>query len=457
MVFGLLSKNIIMVSQFSRLAFIAVLCGIAAADASDVGTADPTSLPCCLTPDTPEQVHISFASHQVAQPITSMMATWITMRYAPGAVAYYKRAGVAEPWTASAAAVNTTYSNGGWIGVIYTAIMADLRHDTRYDYRVGTHGVADGLSKTFSFKTLPIHAGTPGRPLRVASYADLGVQHSNYTIALVEKMVVAGEIDFVLHYGDIAYSFYDHHKADEFGRNIEPIAAAVPYMTVPGNHERLWNFTVYRKRWQQWRTTPGQPADAMYYDFHAGPIAFIMVDTEKYQLAHDGAAEITPLEARWVDARLKAANDEKKFTVVAQHRPLYGGYGTYKLRNDSVLQKQIEQVYVNRKTDFVTCGHVHDYTRFYPLKFGEVTGTNYTFPTSPVYVVNGAAGCCGGPATNTAALPYGQAANGPQKSETAVMTLHFHEEDGNVKMHAKFILSKSGNQHDKFELTKKLL
>ena len=46
--------------------------------------------------------------------------------------------------------------------------------------------------------------------------------------------------DAVLHVGDIAYNLeHDDGKVgDEFLRMVEPIAARVPYMTCPGNHER---------------------------------------------------------------------------------------------------------------------------------------------------------------------------------------------------------------------------
>ena len=46
--------------------------------------------------------------------------------------------------------------------------------------------------------------------------------------------------DAILHIGDFAYDMdQDNGRVgDEFMRNIEPIAAYLPYMTCPGNHEQ---------------------------------------------------------------------------------------------------------------------------------------------------------------------------------------------------------------------------
>ena len=50
----------------------------------------------------------------------------------------------------------------------------------------------------------------------------------------------------VIHVGDFAYDMAQDNGrvGDEFMRQIEPIAAYVPYMTCPGNHEMYQDFNM---------------------------------------------------------------------------------------------------------------------------------------------------------------------------------------------------------------------
>lgn len=41
----------------------------------------------------------------------------------------------------------------------------------------------------------------------------------------------------------------DGRFGDQFGRQIEPVAAYVPYMMVVGNHEHAYNFSHYVNRY----------------------------------------------------------------------------------------------------------------------------------------------------------------------------------------------------------------
>ena len=55
----------------------------------------------------------------------------------------------------------------------------------------------------------------------------------------LQRETQSGMYDMILHVGDFAYDMNDDNgtRGDEFMRQIEPIAAYVPYMTCPGNHE----------------------------------------------------------------------------------------------------------------------------------------------------------------------------------------------------------------------------
>lgn len=50
--------------------------------------------------------------------------------------------------------------------------------------------------------------------------------------------------------GDFAYDLFEDEgrNGDDFMNEIQEIAAYVPYMTCPGNHERYYNFSHYKNR-----------------------------------------------------------------------------------------------------------------------------------------------------------------------------------------------------------------
>jgi hypothetical protein len=65
---------------------------------------------------------------------------------------------------------------------------------------------------------------------------------------------VGREIDYylllLLYVGDMAYDLdtRDALFGDQFMRQIEPIAAYVPYTVIVGNHEQAYNFSNYVAR-----------------------------------------------------------------------------------------------------------------------------------------------------------------------------------------------------------------
>jgi hypothetical protein len=124
--------------------------------------------------------------------------------------------------------------------------MTGLEASTRYHYQVGdeTFG-SDGLSQVYSFKTAP-DAATLAKdmPIRLAVYGDMGVDRNGSTVMrhlLKHLKRDADWFDGVVHVGDFAYDMEEREgvQGDLFMRQIEPIAARLPYMTSMGNHERV--------------------------------------------------------------------------------------------------------------------------------------------------------------------------------------------------------------------------
>lgn len=106
------------------------------------------------------------------------------------------------------------------------------------DYRVGS--AESSWSKVFHFKTLPL--GNSWSP-RLAIYGDLGFQNEE-SLPFLSKDIEKDLYDVIFHIGDFAYDLNERsgEQGNDFMRSIEKVAAKVPYMTVPGNHEHHANF-----------------------------------------------------------------------------------------------------------------------------------------------------------------------------------------------------------------------
>jgi len=200
----------------------------------------------------------------------------------------------------------------------------------------------------------------------------------------------------VLHNGDIGYADGDMHHWDVFMRKIEPIAARVPYMTSPGNHEFWFNFTAYKARFAM----PDDGAhDGMYWsiDVAGGDVHLTAMDTE------------SPLDLAWIDERQSkwlegdladlatrraSSHASAGWTIAAGHRPLYctNHRGQDVPHGNGVLRAQVEATLVSHGVDLVLQAHEHDYERSWPTAKGMPTQHHYQSPTAPVYVVNGAGG-----------------------------------------------------------------
>ena len=195
--------------------------------------------PCCASKTAPEQLHLSLSRRP-----SEMVVMWTTLH---DTATHTVEWGLAADRLDSIAGGNTsTYSWFGWQGTMHRATMTGLQPKTRYYYRVGD--ASGGYSAVNSFKTLSPTAGG-ATPLRIAWVADMGWGgRSTDTIARLTNLTNAGAIDLLVHPGDIGYADGNMLGWDMYLRKIEPIAAAVPYLTTPGNHELWFNFGAYKHR-----------------------------------------------------------------------------------------------------------------------------------------------------------------------------------------------------------------
>lgn len=345
-------------------------------------------VPCCLAETKPEQIHLSLAEHS-----DEMWVTWVTLRNTSSHIVQWSldeqdlTRGEMSNGTAD------TYSHLGWIGQIHYAKMQGLKPSLTYFYRVGDNSSSAQTtmwSDIFSFRTLPSNSS-----LRIVFLADMGLgDASDDTIRRVESDVLSGKVDLVVHNGDISYSDGDESHWDAFMRKIECVASRVPYMTVPGNHEFLFNFTAYKKRFRM----PSENEESMYYALTIGTsprIKMVGIDTESpLDLAFVAKSQREWLH-RVLEQEVNNFTSGNNWTVVFGHRPLYcSNHGGQDVPEGNYLLRALaEEAFITHGVDLVVQGHLHDYERSYPLRYGFATQHNYSSPTNaPIYVVNGAAG-----------------------------------------------------------------
>jgi len=340
--------------------------------------------PCCLTNNVPEQVHLSLTS---SPDFSEMRVAWTTLLPTASSIVQWWTANSGGQVSTSSPGANRTYVEGGWVGMLHSALMTKLHPATTYTYRVGDLDTNTWSAKNFTFTTLPTMPLS--RPLRVVAIADMAYDNtSDATVAALTQLVAQNQVDLVLHYGDVSYADGDEQHWDIFWRKVEPIASAVPYMTTPGNHEFWWNFTSYKHR--VWMPTPSM--DVTYYALAVGPVFFLMMDSESWI----DTANIPAWEVAWADSVMATVNrTERPFLFAVHHRPLYctSEPSSQCKEMAEVLRSQVEAMYNKNRVDVVLSGHMHNYERTWPIAGnGTVAQKSYQNPTAPTYIVNGAAG-----------------------------------------------------------------
>eukprot|EP00048_Salpingoeca_helianthica_P016303 m.231573 g.231573 ORF g.231573 m.231573 type:complete len:532 (-) comp18412_c0_seq1:113-1708(-) len=346
--------------------------------------------PCCATPTLPEKVRLSIYDLPGGNG-TGFVATWTTLMNTSTHTVQWGTSNTSGTFPYSANGLSRTHTHGGWVGVVHSAAMTNLRPATRYFYRVGD--ASGGWSRVWSFETLPTNAGTSARPLRVLQIGDMGYgPKSDKTVAEMIKEVDAGTVDLVLHVGDVSYADGDMPHWDAFLTKIESISARVPYMTNPGNHELWYNFTAYRTMFYTPASTYAD--NRMFYSFNYGGVHFTQLNTETFE----DTANIDMQQRDWLALDLKQAraNPHRGMIIATGHRPFYCTNGGAKDKDcvtfAELLRAEAENLLVGYHADMVINAHMHGYERTFPVAYGRPTATNYLFPASPVYVVNGAGG-----------------------------------------------------------------
>jgi len=349
----------------------------------------------------PRHVHLAYGRNT-----SEVVITWSTVSYANYSLVEYGPSGFDLSSTSSG--TSAEFVDGGDLQstqYIHRVHLYGLAPNSTYYYHVGGHR---GWSPVFGFRTVPEE--TRGWPLTLAVYGDLGVVNSRSLIRLQQE-AHQGMYDAMLHVGDIAYNMDTENGAvgDAFMEMIEPIAAYVQYMTVPGNHEAAYDFLQYRSRFSM----PNYAStESLYYSFDLGPVHFVAVDTELYHFEHQ--FERTKAQFEWLEADLQAASAPaaraaRPWIIIYGHRPMYCSNNdgddctnvNCRLRvglpYGDKLVYGMEPLLAKYGVDLSIWAHEHSYERLYPVYNYTVYSDDnaYVNPKAPVHVITGSAGCNG--------------------------------------------------------------
>ncbi|KAK9394242.1 acid phosphatase type 7 [Crotalus adamanteus] len=350
----------------------------------------------CEGPVQPEQVHLSYPGDP-----TSMVVTWTTFGLAESLVVFGKAPGKDLPHRASGNA--TRFVDGGSLGramFIHRVTLHGLLPGQNYLYRCGSPW---GWSRPYGFRALL--NGSSWSP-RFALFGDMGLENPQ-SLPRLQREVQQGWYDAVLHIGDFAYDLHSDNATvgDAFMRKIEAVAAFVPYMTCPGNHEEKYNFSNYRSRFSM----PGD-TENLWYSWDVGPAHLIAFSTEVYFYL-DYGEQLVAKQFQWLERDLQEANrparrGERPWIITMGHRPMYCSNNDKDdcTQYESIVRKGLkldryglEDLFFKYGVDLMLWAHEHSYERLWPLYDYKVyngsTTAPYTNPRVPVHIITGSAGC----------------------------------------------------------------
>lgn len=257
------------------------------------------------------------------------------------------------------------------------------------------------------------------RPMEVTVSGLVKEWSASYTYETLRAQVDGAAIDGVWHLGDMGYlddsfghalgAFSYEAAYNSYMRWLEPIAAAVPYMVSPVNHESechspaclanheswglpLSNFSAFNARWAMPYEASGATS-SMWYSFDVGPLHVVSLNSETdwpgAEEETTGDAHISSLPAgsfgrkgeylAWLEADLRAASSARAagsgraWIVAGSHRPF------------AELEKSHGELLRKYGVDAYLAGHTHSYSR-----------STHTFAadnSSLLTVVVGGAGC----------------------------------------------------------------
>ncbi|KAE9612334.1 hypothetical protein Lal_00022807 [Lupinus albus] len=298
----------------------------------------------------PQQVHVSLAGKK------HMRVTWITDKSAPSTVEYGKSRG---RYDAVAKGESTSYRYFLYkSGKIHHAVIGPLEDNSVYFYRCG------GKGPELQLKTPPARF-----PISFAVAGDLG--QSGWTNSTLDHIKQCNH-DVLLLPGDLSYADYLQHHWDTFGRLVQPLASARPWMVTQGNHEiekiplLKEGFVSYNARWEMPSEESGSSSN-LYYSFEVAGVHIIM-------LGSYADYDVYSPQYQWLKGDLSKVNRKRTPWLLAVfHVPWYNSNKAHQGEGDDMM-KAMEPLLYAARVDLVFNGHVHAYERTKRVYNGKLDG-----------------------------------------------------------------------------------
>ncbi|KAJ8687861.1 hypothetical protein QAD02_023656 [Eretmocerus hayati] len=344
----------------------------------------------------PEAMHIAYGDD-----IHDIVVTWSTKQDTNETICEYGIGGFAL----TAYGNSTIFVDGGHKKhkqYIHRVWLKDLTPSSRYVYHCGS---SLGWSDIFFFRTAPDDSEEWSPSIVI--FGDMGNENAQ-SLARLQKETQREMYDVAIHVGDFAYDMntHDARVGDEFMKQIEGVAAYLPYMTCAGNHEEKYNFSNYRARFSM----PGD-SEGLFYSFNVGPVHFVAIETEAYYFLNYGLKQLVK-QFEWLDHDLTEANRpenrmKRPWIVTFGHRPMYcSNDNTDDCTNHQTLVRVglpflnwfgLEDLFFKHKVDLQIWAHEHSYERLWPIYNFQVYNGSYSAPytnyRAPVHIITGSAGC----------------------------------------------------------------
>ncbi|CAH9110656.1 unnamed protein product [Cuscuta epithymum] len=287
-----------------------------------------------------QQVHISLDGEK------HIRVSWITSdKSSPSLVEYGTSPGI---YTLAAEGESTGYKYPFYTsGKIHHTVIGPLEDDKVYFYRCG------GTDPEFQLKTPPSKF-----PLTFAVSGDLG--QSGWTVSTLDHI---GRCSYDVHLvpGDLSYADYIQRRWDTFGKLVQPLASARPWMVTQGNHDKEHipllkeGFESYNSRWKMPFTESGSSSN-LYYSFDVAGVHVVMLasytDFDQYSDQY-----------LWLKADLLNLDRKKSpWLVVLFHVPWYNSNVAHQGEGDDMMEA-MEPLLYDAGADIVFAGHVHAYER----------------------------------------------------------------------------------------------
>jgi hypothetical protein len=296
-------------------------------------------------------------------------------------------------------------------GYVHHVLLTNLEPSTKYYYQCGDL-LNNYKSHIQTFKTLPKNGDE--KKITFAILGDIG--QSENSVSTINHIIHEKNISMVLHAGDLSYADCDQPLWDSYGEMIEPLAAYVPWMVCPGNHEIEFNgtdymnlFTAFETRYRMPYIKPAVFGDVIikseinpktgqpyctpsifqteynfgnsFYSFESGLAHIIFINP--YTNTNP-----TSLQFNWLQNNLESIDRTiTPWVIVIMHCPWYSSNKNHYADKQTIeMRNSMEDLFYKHNVNIVFNGHVHDYERTYPV-FKNLTD-NY----ATVYVTIGNAG-----------------------------------------------------------------